>query len=315
MNLTDRSLIQLRCDISDDPQRRTRDDPGHGARIRAAAARAACLGVGDKRHLSPWRPEDLRQHRRESAMRLDGKTALITGGVSGIGKATAFEFARQGALVIVADINAEGGAATVADAEAAGLPIAYLPLDLADSESVDACAAAALDRHGRVDILVNAAGWDRSQPFVENSADFIDRVLAINLRGPMGLTQKLIPAMAANGYGKIVNVASDAGRVGSLGETVYAGAKGGMIAFTKSLARETARFHITVNCVCPGPTDTPLFAVQPEKVRLALEKAIPFRRIAQPREIADAILFFASPRSDYVTAQVLSVSSGLTMVG
>jgi 2-hydroxycyclohexanecarboxyl-CoA dehydrogenase len=248
-------------------------------------------------------------------MRLDGRTALITGGVSGIGKATAFEFARQGAKMIVADINTEGGTAAEAEARAAGLSLEYLPLDLANLESVDACAAAALDRHGRVDILINAAGWDRIQPFLENSSEFMDRVLAINLRGPIGLTQKLIPAMAANGYGKIVNVASDAGRVGSLGETVYAAAKGGMIAFTKSLARETARYQITVNCVCPGPTDTPLFQAQPDKLKVALEKAIPFRRIAKPQELADAILFFASSRSDYITAQVLSVSGGLTMVG
>ena len=248
-------------------------------------------------------------------MRLDGKIALVTGGASGIAKATALEFARQGATVIVADVNQEGGAAVVAEATAGGLTIDYVVLDLADLASVDACAADVLARHGRVDILVNAAGWDRIQPFLENTSAFMDRVLAINLRGPIGLTQKLVPAMAANFYGKIINVASDAGRVGSLGETVYAGAKGGMIAFTKSLARETARYHINVNCVCPGPTDTPLFAVQPEKVRLALEKAIPFRRIAQPQEIADAILFFASGRSDYVTAQVLSVSGGLTMVG
>jgi 2-hydroxycyclohexanecarboxyl-CoA dehydrogenase len=248
-------------------------------------------------------------------MRLDGKIALVTGGASGIAKATALEFARQGATVIVADVNQEGGAAVVAEATAGGLTIDYVVLDLADLASVDACAADVLARHGRVDILVNAAGWDRIQPFLENTSAFMDRVLAINLRGPIGLTQKLVPAMAANFYGKIINVASDAGRVGSLGETVYAGAKGGMIAFTKSLARETARYHINVNCVCPGPTDTPLFAVQPEKVRLALEKAIPFRRIAQPQEIADAILFFACGRSDYVTAQVLSVSGGLTMVG
>jgi 2-hydroxycyclohexanecarboxyl-CoA dehydrogenase len=248
-------------------------------------------------------------------MRLDGKTALVTGGVSGIGKATAFEFARQGATVIVADVNEDGGKAAVAEAEAAGLRIDYIPLDLANTDSVDRGAATVLDRHGRVDILVNAAGWDRIQPFLENTSDFIDRVLAINLRGPIGLTQKLLPAMAANGYGKIVNVASDAGRVGSLGETVYSGAKGGMIAFTKSLARETARYQITVNCVCPGPTDTPLFRAQPEKLQVALEKAIPFRRIAKPQELADAILFFASPRSDYITAQILSVSGGLTMAG
>jgi 2-hydroxycyclohexanecarboxyl-CoA dehydrogenase len=248
-------------------------------------------------------------------MRLDGKIALVTGGVSGIGKATALEFARQGANVIVADVNQDGGAATVTEAKAAGLAVEYVVLDLADLASIDACAAGVLERHGRVDVLVNAAGWDRIQPFLENTPEFMDRVLAINLRGPIGLTQKLVPAMAAAGYGKIVNVASDAGRVGSLGETVYAGAKGGIIAFTKSLAREVARYRITVNCVCPGPTDTPLFAVQPEKVRVALEKAIPFKRIAQPQEIANAILFFASSRSDYVTAQVLSVSGGLTMVG
>jgi 2-hydroxycyclohexanecarboxyl-CoA dehydrogenase len=248
-------------------------------------------------------------------MRLDGKTALVTGGVSGIGKATALELARQGAKVIVADVNQDGGATTVAEAKAAGLAVEYVVLDLADLASIDACAAGVLERHGRVDVLVNAAGWDRIQPFLQNTSEFMDRVLAINLRGPIGLTQKLVPAMAAAGYGKIVNVASDAGRVGSLGETVYAGAKGGIIAFTKSLAREVARYRINVNCVCPGPTDTPLFAVQPEKVRVALEKAIPFKRIAQPQEIADAILFFASSRSDYVTAQVLPVSGGLTMVG
>lgn len=248
-------------------------------------------------------------------MQLDGKTALVTGGASGIGKATAWELARCGAQVIVADVNRDGGHATEAEAQAAGLPITYASLDLAAIDSIDACAAAVLARYQRVDILVNAAGWDRMQPFLDNTPDFIDRVLAINLRGPIGLTQKLLPPMAANGYGKIVSVASDAGRVGSLGETVYASAKGGIIAFTKSLAREVARYNITVNCVCPGPTDTPLFQVQPEKLKAALEKAIPFRRIAKAQEIADAIAFFAGPHSDYVTGQVLSVSGGLTMVG
>src|SRR3974390_1842721 len=179
-------------------------------------------------------------------MRLDGKTALVTGGVSGIGKATALEFARQGEQVFVADINKDGGAVIEGEAKAAGLAIEYVHLDLADLGSIDACATAVLGRRERIDILVNAAGWDRIQPFLENSSEFIDRVLAINLRGPIGLTQRLVPAMAANGYGKIVSISSDAGRVGSLGETVYAGAKGGMIAFTKSLAREVARYNITV---------------------------------------------------------------------
>ena len=129
-------------------------------------------------------------------MRLDGKIALVTGGASGIAKATALEFARQGATVIVADVNQEGGAAVVAEATAGGLTIDYVVLDLADLASVDACAADVLARHGRVDILVNAAGWDRIQPFLENTSAFMDRVLAINLRGPIGLTQKLVPAMA-----------------------------------------------------------------------------------------------------------------------
>ncbi len=140
-------------------------------------------------------------------------------------------------------------------------------------------------------------------------------MIAINLAGPVHLSQALLPPMIEANAGKIVNIASDAGRVGSGGETTYAGAKGGVIAFTKSLAREVARYKINVNCVCPGPTDTPMLATRPEKLREAFVKAIPFRRFAKPEEIADAVLFFASPRSDYVTGQVLSVSGGLTFAG
>jgi 2-hydroxycyclohexanecarboxyl-CoA dehydrogenase len=143
----------------------------------------------------------------------------------------------------------------------------------------------------------------------------MDRIIAINLGGPVHLTQALLPPMIAAGKGKIVNIASDAGRVGSGGETVYAAAKGGVIAFTKSLAREVARYSINVNCVCPGPTDTPMLATRGEKLREAFLKAIPFHRFAKPEEIADAILFFASDRSNYVTGQVLSVSGGLTFAG
>lgn len=248
-------------------------------------------------------------------MELSGQTALITGGASGIGRATVLEFARQGAKVILADVDQARAAEVKAEADKAKLSVETIALDLADMDAVGRCAEEALKRWPKIDILVNAAGWDRIQPFVENSPDFIERVLKINLQGPIRLTQGLLKPMMEGGRGKIVNVSSDAGRVGSMGETTYAAAKGGIIAFTKSLAREMARFKITVNCVCPGPTDTPLFAAQPEKMREALARVIPFRRIAQPQELADAILFFASKRSDYVTGQVMSVSGGLTMVG
>lgn len=248
-------------------------------------------------------------------MELTGQTALITGGASGIGRATVLEFARQGAKVILADVDAARAAEVKAEAAKDKLSLETVAVDLADMDSVAKCGAEVLQRFQRVDILVNAAGWDRIQPFVDNTPEFIERVLKINLQGPVRLTQSLLKPMIEAGRGKIVSVSSDAGRVGSMGETTYAAAKGGIIAFSKSLAREMARFKITVNVVCPGPTDTPLFAAQPEKLRDALARAVPFRRIGQPQEIADALLFFASKRSDYVTGQVLSVSGGLTMVG
>jgi len=241
------------------------------------------------------------------------KTALITGGASGIGKATVMEFARSGARVICADVNAAKGAELVK--EVGDLPVEFVAVDLADPASARRCAAEVLDRYGRLDILVNAAGWNDIQPFLENAPDYIDRVLAVNLGGLLHLTQAVLPAMVAASKGKIVNVSSDAGRVGSTGETAYAAAKGGVIAFTKSLAREVARYSINVNCVCPGPTDTPMLQSRPEKLKEAFIRAIPFRRFAKPQEIADAILFFASSRSDYITGQVLSVSGGLTFAG
>jgi 2-hydroxycyclohexanecarboxyl-CoA dehydrogenase len=246
-------------------------------------------------------------------MQLDGKTALVTGGASGIGKATVLELARCGAHVICADINAQKGAEVAKDA--GNRKVEFAPIDLADSSSARRCASEVIGRHSRIDILVNAAGWNDIQPFMENAPDYMDRVLAINLGGMLHLTQALLPPMIAAGRGKIVNVSSDAGRVGSSGETTYAAAKGGVIAFTKSLAREVARHAINVNCVCPGPTDTPMLQSRPDKLKEAFVRAIPFRRFAKPQEIADAIVFFASSRSDYVTGQVLSVSGGLTFAG
>ena len=248
-------------------------------------------------------------------MELDGKTALVTGGASGIGRATVLAFARAGARVICADINEKAGAELAKEATAQKLLVEAVGLDLSKPDSTRACAAAVLAKHGRVDILVNAAGWNDIQNFMDNQPDYIDRVLAINLGGTIHLTQALLPGMIAANKGKIVNVSSDAGRVGSGGETTYAAAKGGVIAFTKSLTREVSRYSINVNCVCLGPTVTTMLATRSEKLREAFVKAIPFRRFAKPEEIAEAILFFAGPRSDYITGQVLSVSGGLTLAG
>jgi 2-hydroxycyclohexanecarboxyl-CoA dehydrogenase len=246
-------------------------------------------------------------------MDLQGQTVVVTGGASGIGKATAFLLAGEGARVFVGDVDAEGGRRAAAQGVAEGLAVEYLSLDLTEKQSIDDFVAATEQRTERVDALVNGAGWDQIQPFLENPPEIWDRVIAINLMGAVRLTRGVLPPMVAARGGKIVNIASDAGRVGSTGETVYAAAKGGLIAFTKSLARELARYQINVNCVCPGPTDTPLFQRQPERMKEALTRAIPFRRIAQPIEIAHAVLFFLSRRSNYITGQVLSVSGGLTM--
>jgi len=250
-------------------------------------------------------------------MSMKKKTAVVTGAASGIGKATATAFAAKGFQVFGLDIDAEGGSRVQNELNKLYGEGVYtaVTVDLGDRASIVSGVELILGRVAAVDVIVNAAGWDRIEPFVNNTPEFMRKVMQINLMGPILLTQALLPTMIEAGSGKIVNVASDAGRVGSMGETVYAAAKGGMIAFTKSLAREMARYQIHVNCVCPGPTDTPLFHAQPDKLKEALIKAIPFKRLAMPEETASAILFFASGESNYVTAQIMSVSGGLTMVG
>ena len=248
-------------------------------------------------------------------MEMQNRAVIVTGGASGIGRATALLLAREGAQVFIGDIDESGGKATVEAARRDGHNADFLKLDLADPASIEVFAAAVHQRLGRVDGLVNGAGWDRIQPFMENPSEMWDDLIAINLMGAVRLTRAVLPPMIEAQAGKIVNISSDAGRVGSMGETVYAAAKGGLIAFTKSLAREMARHKLNVNCVCPGPTDTPLFQRQPDRMKEALTRAIPFRRIAQPEDIAEAVMFFLGGRSDYITGQVLSVSGGLTMVG
>ncbi|HLH68336.1 MAG TPA: SDR family NAD(P)-dependent oxidoreductase [Candidatus Dormibacteraeota bacterium] len=249
-------------------------------------------------------------------MGLEGKVAAVTGAGSGIGRAIALGLAADGARVAVLDLDLVGAQDTVEAIRAAGGAAEAWQVDVADEASVDRVRAQVESAFGPLHILVNNAGWDAIQPFLENDRDFIRKVVAVNYLGPVILTQTFLRAMVEAGAGgRVINIASDAGRVGSTGEVVYAGAKAGLIGFTKALAREMARHGITVNCVCPGPTDTPLFRRQPEPIRQALERAIPFRRLARPEEVAGAVRYFASDAASFVTGQVLSVSGGLTMVG
>jgi 2-hydroxycyclohexanecarboxyl-CoA dehydrogenase len=242
---------------------------------------------------------------------LDGRVAVVTGAASGIGRAITITLAEAGATVAAVDRNADGVEA-VAE-QIAGTAHA---VDLTDRSAILALRDDVLQTHGVPDVLVNAAGWDRIEPFMDNDDDLWQTLTTINLLGPVRLCHAFLGPIIEVGNGaKIVNIASDAGRVGSSGETVYAGTKGGIIAFTKSLAREMSRHQVNVNCVCPGPTDTPLLASMPDKLRESLTKAIPFRRLAEPEEVADAVLFFVSDRARYVTGQTLSVSGGLTMAG
>jgi 2-hydroxycyclohexanecarboxyl-CoA dehydrogenase len=248
-------------------------------------------------------------------MKLNDKIAIVTGAASGIGFATAQALAQAGAAVVLGDIAEDKGEQAAADLRAAGCRADFVRCDVTNDASVAAFRDAVLSRHGHVDIVANVAGWGKIQPFLENDDAFISKVMELNFMGPLRIIRAFLPGMIERKSGKIVNVSSDAGRVGSTGETVYSGAKGGVIALTKGLAREMARHGITANCVCPGPTDTPLLNAVPEKHREAFLRAIPMRRFAKPSDIADAVAFFSSPRSDYVTGQVLSVSGGLSMVG
>ena len=248
-------------------------------------------------------------------MKLDGKTAVVTGAASGIGRATAEAFAKAGARVVLGDINEEGGDGAAGAICASGGVAEYIRLDVTDPASVEAFRNEAIAKFGHVDIVANVAGWGKTEPFMQNTPEFWKKLIDLNFVGTIMVTRAFLDLMMERRSGKVVCVASDAGRVGSLGETVYSGATGGVIAFCKGLAREMARYNITVNCVCPGPTDTPLMAQVPDKIKDAFSKATPMHRLAQPSEVADAILFFASSHSDFVTGQVLSVSGGLTMAG
>lgn len=243
--------------------------------------------------------------------KLDNKIAIVTGAGQGIGAAIATKLAAEGATVVVTDINAETAAAT---AEKLGGGAIGVRTDVADRDSVNAMVDQVVAQFGRVDVLVNNAGWDKAEPFVDSEPATWDRIFQINLYGQLNTCHKVLPIMSAQQSGRIVNIGSDSGRVGSSGEAVYSAAKGGVIAFTKTIAREMARAGVTANCVSPGPTDTELFAsIGGEKLRDALKRAIPLKRLGQPEDLANAVAFLASDEAAFITGQTVSVSGGLTM--
>ena len=250
-------------------------------------------------------------------MKLRDRVAVVTGAGSGIGRAIALALAAEGARVAIADVDEQGGKATAEAIAAAGGEAHAYRVDITDKAAVDAMVDAVVAHWGTLHILVNNAGWDRPAPFVETTEDLWDKILAINLKGPIICTRAALP-MIRQGYGKIVSIASDAGRVGSTGEAVYSAAKGGIIAFTKTIARETARHRINVNCVCPGPSDTPLFrnefaGVNP-RLAESLTRVIPWGRLGTPEDVAPAVVFLASDDAGFITGQTLSVSGGLVMI-
>lgn len=247
--------------------------------------------------------------------KLDDKVVIVTGAGRGIGRGIVDKLAAEGAKVVVSDVDEES---TRESAEAIGGGAIGLRADVTSKESVESMVGEVVDRFGRVDVLVNNAGWDKVEPFLKSDESDWDKVIAINLYGTLHCCKAVLPVMVEQEYGKVVNIGSDAGRVGSSGEAVYSAAKGGVVAFSKTLAREMARYKINVNSVCPGPADTPLFAEIGEenpKLKDALQKAIPFRRLALPQDLANAVAFLASDEAEYITGQTLSVSGGLTMAG
>ena len=253
--------------------------------------------------------------------RFDGKVVVVTGGGGGIGGATGKRFASEGAFVAVLDRDLDAARKTAEVIHQAGGKANPYACDITVRAQVDAAIAAVEKEMGPIAVLVNNAGWDIFMPFTKTQPEPWDRLIAINLVGALHMHHAVLPLMASRQSGRIVNIASDAARVGSSGEAVYAACKGGLVALSKTLAREHARHQITVNVVCPGPTDTALFADykqgagNPEKLEEAFRRAIPLGRIGQPTDLPGAIAFFASDDAAYVTGQVLSVSGGLTMNG
>jgi 2-hydroxycyclohexanecarboxyl-CoA dehydrogenase len=250
---------------------------------------------------------------------LTERVALVTGGGRGIGRAIAMALATDDRVVAIGDVREDDAASTAEAIGAGGGRAIAVEMDVSDGKSVAGGVATAKEALGPIEILVNNAGWDELRPFLETDEPFWDRVIEVNFKGCLRVTRELLPGMVERGWGRVVNIGSDAGRVGSSLESVYAGAKGAVISFTKTIAREVAAAGVTANAVCPGPTRTPMLegmaadSDRGEKLITSLERAIPMRRLGEPDDVAAAVAFLASEQAGYITGQTLSVSGGLTM--
>ena len=247
------------------------------------------------------------------------RVAMVTGGARGIGREICLALARDERQVAVADLRIEAAEETAQLIRDAGGTAIGVAMDVTDTDGVQQGILQIVDELGPIEVLVNCAGWDELIPFLDTDEDFWDKVIDINYKGALRTTHACLPGMIEGGWGRVVNIGSDAGRVGSSLEAVYSGAKGGIIAFTKTMAREMARKGITANTVCPGPTDTPLLGEitsgsdDGDKVIGAMARAVPMKRLGQPHEVASAVAYFASEDAGFITGQTLSVSGGLTM--
>ena len=250
---------------------------------------------------------------------LDQKPVIVTGGASGIGKAIGLRLGEEGARVAIFDMNEKGAEAAAAEIRQKGGEAWAYKVDITDYAAVARAVGAFEKAAGQVYGLVNNAGWDEAKPFIQTEPDFWKKVIDINLYGPLNLTHVVARRLAEQGAGRVVSISSDAGRVGSSGEAVYSAAKGGVIAFMKTMAREFARKGVTFNTICPGPTDTPLLASVDVsgggRLTEALTKAIPMRRLAQPDDYPGMVAFFLSDDASFITGQTISVSGGLSMHG
>jgi 2-hydroxycyclohexanecarboxyl-CoA dehydrogenase len=251
---------------------------------------------------------------------LTDKVAIVTGGARGIGKGIALTLANQGANVVITDILVEEANDTVSEIENLGRKAISVKCDVSQKKEVDQMVQQVLDSFGKIDILVNNAGWDNIMFFMQSTPDFWDKVIDINFKSVLNCTRAVLDHMMSRNCGRIINIGSDAGRVGSMGESVYSGCKGATIAFSKTIAREAARNNITVNTVCPGPTPTPIIEKLRKENELAaklvdaMHKSTPLKRLGTPEDVGSAVAFLASDEAEFITGQTLSVSGGLTMV-